>query len=187
MADASSPKIDEEMVAHRFDEEDRKTYMERRERLIAEAQVRNLALPASFVRLTGSFELQDRIPSCTACYFDLPEKIIESPFRAGDSIIRFLNDQQVCVCWYVYLPTDDSPFVISASGDGHEPFLDRIDFKKKPELVEVVLKYTALAAKSFDEFIYRFWIENCIWFHVEMGLPLTSYQLDYVRCIDPTF
>src|SRR3954468_9542865 len=61
------PKIDEEMPVHRPDEEARKAYMERRERILAEARALNLALPDTFVRLTGSFELQDRIPSCTAC------------------------------------------------------------------------------------------------------------------------
>src|SRR5207249_640051 len=100
-------------------------YLEKRERVLAEARALRLALPDSFVRLTGSFELQDRIPSCTACYFDLPEGVMESPFRAGDHVIRFLNDQQVCVCWYLYLSADESPFVISSSGAGDEPFLDR--------------------------------------------------------------
>jgi hypothetical protein len=181
------PKIDEEMHVHRPDEEARKAYRINRKRIMAEARALHLALPTMFVRLTGSFKLQDRIPSCTACYFDLPEKIIESPFRAGDYIVRFLNDQQVCVCWYLYLPADESPFVISSSGDGDEPFLDTIDFKESADSIDIAKKYAALAAKSFDEFIYRFWIENCIWFHLDMGLPLTPCQLEYVRSIDPSY
>lgn len=184
---ALHPKIDKEMCVYRTDEEFRKTYLENRERIISEARVLNLALPDAFVRLTGSFKLQDRIPSCTACYFDLPKKVIESPFRAGDHIVRFLNDQQVCGCWYLYLPVDESPFVISSSGDGDEPFLDTIDFKKRSDSIDIAKKYSALAAKSFDEFIYRFWIENCIWFHLDMGLPLTPCQLEYVRSIDPSY
>lgn len=86
------PKIDEEMRVYRPDEQARQTYTEKRERIIAEARALDLRLPETFVQLTGSFELQDRIPSCTACYFDLPEKVIESPFRRGDYVIRFLND-----------------------------------------------------------------------------------------------
>jgi hypothetical protein len=181
------PKIDEEMRVYRPDEEARRRYMEKRGRIMAEARAMNLALPDTLVRLTGSFDLQDRIPSCTACYFDLPEKVIESPFRAGDHIIRFLNDQQVCVCWYLYLPADESPFVISSSGDGDEPFLDTIDFNGRADSVDVARRYSAFAAKSFDEFIYRFWIENCIWFHLNMELPLTPSQLEYVRSIDPSY
>jgi hypothetical protein len=181
------PKIDKEMRVHRPDEEGLQTYMKKRERIIAEARALKLALPETFVQLTGSFELQDRIPSCTACYFDLPEKVIESPFRDGDHLIRFLNDQQVCVCWYLYLPADELPFVISSSGDGEEPFLDTTDFAKRADSLAVARKYSALAAKSFDEFIYRFWIENCIWFHLDMGLPLTPCQLEYVRSIDPSY
>jgi hypothetical protein len=181
------PKVDEEVRMYRPDDEGRKTYMEKRERIMAEARAFDLALPDTFVQLTGSFELQDRIPSCTACYFDLPEKVIKSPFREGDYIIRFLNDQQVCVCWYLYLPTGESPFVISSSGDGNKPFLDTIDVGRRAESIDFARKYTALAAKSFDEFMYRYWIENCIWFHRDMGLPLTPAQLDYVRSIDPNY
>jgi hypothetical protein len=181
------PDIREEMSDFQPDEEFRKEYRKKRRRILAEAGELGLALPESFVMLTGSFKLQDRIPSCTACYFDLPEKVIESPFRAGDHIIRFLNDQQVCVCWYLYLPPDDPAFVISACGDGEQPFLDTIDFAEKPRSVKTAQRYTALAARSFDEFIYRFWIENCIWFHLDMDLPLTPDQLAYARSIDPTY
>ncbi|HEY7328572.1 MAG TPA: hypothetical protein VH592_13075 [Gemmataceae bacterium] len=158
-----------------------------RKRILTEARALKLALPESFVQLTGSFELQDRIPSCTACYFDLSNKIIESPFRAGDHIIRFLNDQQLCVCWYLYLPADESCFVISSAGDGEEPLLDTIDFEESLDSVALAKKYSTLVAKSFDEFIYRFWIENCIWFHLDLGLPLTPVQLEYVRSIDPNY
>ena len=181
------PKVDKKMRVYRPDEEARKMYTRNRERIMAEARALNLALPNTFVQLTGSFELQDRIPSCTACYFDLPEKVIESPFRAGDHIIRFLNDQQVCVCWYLYLPADETSFVISSSGNGDEPFLDTIDFEKRTASLALAMSYSAFAAKSFDEFIYRFWIENCIWFHLDMGLPLTPSQLEYVRSIDPSY
>ena len=181
------PKIEEEMRPYRPDEEARKTSMGKRERIMAEARALDLPLPETFVQLTGSFELQDRIPSCTACYFDLPEKVIESPFRGGDHIIRFLNDQQVCVCWYLYVPADESPFVISSSGDGDEPFLDTIDCRRKGASIDIAKKYSALAAKSFDEFVYRFWIENSIWFHRDIGLPLTPGQLEYVRSIDPNY
>jgi hypothetical protein len=87
----------------------------------------------------------------------------------------------------VYLPTDESPFVISSSGDGDKPFLDTIDFGKRADSIDIAKKYSAIAAKSFDEFMYRFWIENCIWFHRDLGLPLTPKQLEYVRFIDPRY
>jgi hypothetical protein len=181
------PKIHKKMCVYRPDEEAQKTYRENRERIMAQAMSLHLELPDMFVELTGSLELQDRIPSCTACYFDLPETVIESPFRAGDHVIRFLNDQQVCVCWYLYLAADEGPFVISSSGDGQEPFLDTIEFAKRASSIDRAKKFAALAAKSFDEFIYRFWIENCIWFHLDMGLPLTRCQLEYVRSLDPSY
>ncbi len=181
------PRVEEEMQDYRADADQQKAYLENRQRILAEARSLKLNLPDAFVQLTGSFELQDRIPSCTACYFDLPEKVIESPFRRGDRIIRFLNDQQVCVCWYLYLPADEAAFVISSSGDGDEPLLDSIDFGRKPDSVARARKYSAFAAKSFDEFIYRFWIENGIWYHRSLGLPLTPAQREYVRSLDPGY
>lgn len=180
-------EIDAEMRAYRPDDEARKTYLRNRQKILEAAHALDLALPETFVQLTGSFELQDRIPSCTACYFDLPERILESPFRPGDHVIRFLNDQQLCVCWYLYLPADESPFVISSSGDGEEPCLDTIDFQKEASSADAALAYSSLAAKSFDEFIYRFWIENCIWFHLDFGLPLMRCHLEYVRSVDPSY
>jgi len=93
----------------------------------------------------------------------------------------------VCVCWYLYLPADELPFVISSSGDVINHFLDTIDFAKRAESVDVAKKYAAIAARSFDEFLYRFWIENCIWFHLDMGLPLTLCQLStFGLSIQPT-
>jgi len=47
------PKIDNEMRAHRPDEEARKNHIENRDRIIAQARALNLALPDTFVLLNG--------------------------------------------------------------------------------------------------------------------------------------
>ncbi len=106
------------MQPYRPSVEERLVYIENRKRILDLAEVEGVALPNSFVMLSDSFQLQNRIPSCTACYFDLPSGIMASPFWHSDRLIRFLNDQQVCVCWYLYIPHNTSPFVVCSSGAG---------------------------------------------------------------------
>lgn len=181
------PTIDAEMEDYRLDEKAKYEYARQLKTIEREAISLGIELPSTFLALARSFELQERIPSCTACYFDLPERIIESPFRQGDFILRFLNDQQVCVCWYIYLPTNAPHFVISSSADYDEPFLDSIDFEASPKLVQNCMESTSIAAKSFDEFIYRFWIENVIWFKLNEKIPMLELELDYIRHIAPDY
>jgi hypothetical protein len=180
-------RIDQEMSPHRPSDTFRQAYSRKREAIIQQAQVAGVSLPPLFLAISGSRQWQDRIPSCTACYFDLPDDLMASPFRQGDYLLRFLNDQQVTVCWYLYLPHDDDAFVISSSGDGDEPFLDTIDFQDDPDAITGALENTAVVAKSFDDFIYRFWIENLIWFNLEFELPMSAAELDYIRHIVPGF
>jgi hypothetical protein len=40
---------------------------------------------------------------------------------------------------------------------------------------------TMVVAESFNEFIYRFWIENEIWFALNDGKPLTDEQRRYAE------
>ena len=181
------PSIDAAMEDYRLDAEAKARYADQLKHIESEAISNEIKLPDTFLTIAHSFELQERIPSCTACYFDLPETIVESPFRNDDFMLRFLNDQQVCVCWYIYFPKQGPSFVISSSGDGDEPFLDEIDFVSKPQSVQECLETTSIAGRSFDEFIYRFWIENLIWLKLNEQIPMNRIELDYVRYIAPEF
>lgn len=145
-------------------------------------------VPTTLWELLASRKLQSRIPSCTACYFDLPLDWTASPFREGDQMLRFMNDQQCCYCWYLYVPTDQPPFVIASSCvGGNEDFLEEVDFKSHPELVDNAWLRTFFVAPGFDEFIRRFWLENLIWFKLVKGLKLLEREADYLRQIDPTW
>jgi hypothetical protein len=136
-----------------------------------EAQARGLGLtlPGAFVRLMGSPELQDRIPSCTACYFSLSQKIVPCPASDGGYIVRFLNDQQDVLLWYLYLtPAGESGVLVSPIG------LDDIA-EEMPgaalteEWRRSILANTFVCAPSFAAFIYRFWLENTLWFKLNEG------------------
>lgn len=142
-------------------------------RLQAEAQTLGLPLPEPFVRWMGSPALHDKIPSCTACYFDLPDKIIKSPVGDG-CIVRFLNDQQDVLLWYLYLTPDGDHFVFVSN-----IYFDKADLSKVPG--ERILNSAAYCAPSFEAFLYRYWLENTIWFAVNEGeRSLSDEQKKYL-------
>jgi hypothetical protein len=136
-----------------------------------------LYLPESFLRFMGSSALHDEIPSCTACYFDLPEKIIKSPVTdvsIGDGyIIRFLNDQQDVLLWYLYLTPDGDHFVFVSN-----IYIDEADLSEIPK--ERMIRALVYCAPSFETFLYRYWLENTIWFALNESNALTDEQKRYL-------
>jgi FAD-linked oxidoreductase len=163
--------LDAQLEVHRNDPSERGQI----DALAEQARQLGLTLPPAFVELMGSSELQDRVPSCTACYFKLSERIIPCPGAEQGSILRFLNDQQDVLLWYLYLTPDGGARVIVspyALDDGEE-------------LTDVgranVLSQTVEAAPTFDEFIYRFWLENTIWFKLnESGATFSPDEQAYL-------
>src|SRR5260370_27953037 len=71
--------------------------------IVASARHLGLSLPEAFLRLMSSPELQDRIPSCTACYFNLSQLAFCPGKKEEGYVIRFLHDQQHCIIWHLYL------------------------------------------------------------------------------------
>jgi hypothetical protein len=123
----------------------------------------------------GLEDLQGQIPSCTACYFDLSTEIIPSPLSNDDGyLIRFLNDQQDVLLWYLYIrPNGEHAVVVSPI-----PF-DNTEARKSLT-DEIILNNTFFCAESFEEFIYRFWLENEIWFALDEGATMTPTQQAYL-------
>jgi hypothetical protein len=146
--------IDHEMQEYRHAEEEG-ICMERLNQLLASAQQLGLSLPEPFVRLMASQELQDRIPSCTACYFDIPEKIVPCPGSENGYVIRFLNDQQFVLLWYLYLNPQGEHCVLVTHPRFH-------DLAESPEYAEPfqseeerqeALKGVYVCAPSFEAHI----------------------------------
>lgn len=169
-------RADQQMQVHRNAPEARGKL----DQIVAAAQRLGLTLPSSFLRLMGSPELQDRIPSCTACYFQLADDIIPCPGSEQGYIIRFLNDQQEVLLWYLYLtPAGEQRVLVS-------PFmLDEVaqDGPMNEQTRQAVIDNTFECAPTFAEFIYRFWLENVIWFKLNDGAsaaPLTGEEQAYV-------
>jgi hypothetical protein len=130
----------------------------------------SLKLPDSFMTFLVSPHLQNRVPSCTACYLDLSDRIIKSPVEDEDGfLIRFLNDQQTVLAWYLYLNRRGEHCILVASPE----FLEEADGETLPRDI-------FYCAPTFESFIYRFWIENSIWFALRDNYPLTKDQQEYM-------
>ena len=79
------------------------------ERDIQPAAVEQLALgagldlPASFQTFMSSPQLQSRVRSCTDCYLDPGERIVETVGSIPGYLVHFLSDSQSCAHWYLHV------------------------------------------------------------------------------------
>lgn len=108
-----------------FDVEETADLNSQIERLSASAAKLQLRLPNEFTRFMKSPDLPHRIRSCTGCFFELPEEIIESPAGANGYLIRFLSDSQGCLFWYLYLNGVGESCVVAS----YELFGSKADFE----------------------------------------------------------
>ena len=169
--------VDQQMDVHRRPDEPQGKLRD----IVADAGRLGLTLPDAFLRLMISRELRDRIPSCTACYFKLGDHIMECPGSPGTYIVRFLNDQQDCVLWYLYLTPAGQHAVLAALPE-LETYADPAKPSNADEIARVV-QATWACAPSFAAFIYRFWLENSIWFKLDGSdkAPLTEVERRYLE------
>ena len=122
-------------------------------KLFASALVR---LPREFVEFFRSPDLWRRIRSSTDCYLHLDGAACE--IRGGSGrLVRFLSDSQYCKHWCLH---------ISPCGTRHSVvvtyFYTGSDFAHPRGGLPHPRDITTCAA-SFEEFVYRFWIENELW------------------------
>lgn len=149
----------------------------------------NLSLPNAFRQLMDSAALMQHIPSCTNCYFRLSKKLVPCPGREEGFILRFLNAAQGQIAWYLYLTAQGEHCVLVGY-----PLLDLLNDPEDPEYTtqgiteeerSMVLQGSGVyvCASSFEEFLYRFWIENILWYKLvwyEGRKPLTEEEKYYL-------
>lgn len=92
--------------------------------------------------------------------------------------------------WYLYLTPQGEHRVLAT----HPRFHDLAEspeyadlFKSEVERQET-LKGVYVCAPSFEGFLYRFWIENTIWYNLYLRKPLTEEQkryLSHYRQVEP--
>lgn len=122
-----------------------------------EAKEKGLTIPNSFNKFICNIELIRRIRSNTDCYFELGNTIEEIPNTNGLYFIHFLSDSQYCVFWYLCIDKEGNNCVVtSANLYGHTEE-EYESFRHNDNEIGY------FCAKSFKDFIFRFWIENEIW------------------------
>ena len=99
----------------------------------------------------------------TDCYFDLGDHAVEVP---GGRLVHFLSDSQWIRHWLLFagagepaVVTTDFPAGFALTAEDHEVYPGEPVYE--------------ICAGSFLEFLWRFWIENEIWF----GLTRENHAL----------
>jgi hypothetical protein len=157
--------LDERMVFEHQRDEPVQPIVEAR---AAEARDAGLVLPESFGKFMTDPDLTVRVPSCTACYYDIGARLVSIPGRDGpERLLRFLNDQQACCIWYLLLEREGQGQVAFAIPEWTNTNAGTLDDAITP-------RELTICALSFEEFIKRFWIENTIWLKVNNGEALTG-------------
>lgn len=137
------------------------------------------ALPESFIAFVTDSALRDSVPTCTSCYWESDLPAAPSPVTEGATLVRFLNDQQGCLFWYLHL----------LPSGAHEVVCGGIAYDCEEAEPHEAAEDLLLVADDFDEFIARFWIENLAWYEV-VGQKRAEDELsppvrDYVRQLGP--
>jgi hypothetical protein len=161
-----------EMEPHFADAEKRDQLSARFEKTVEEAKAAGFAVPEVFLQFMRFRELRHRIPSCTACYFDAPDRLVK--MADGGVLFRFLNDQQWCVLWYLYLGPDTKEGIVASS---YAFDVDEAGFNGDESAEDADVWVCAF---DFESFLFRFWVENNIWFAKNDGYrELTELERHY--------
>jgi hypothetical protein len=114
-------------------------------------------LPREFVAFFRSPSLWRRIRSCTDCYLRLDSAAVGIRDGSG-ALIRFLSDAQDCKHWHLWLSPSGTRHSVVATyrftGSEHAHLKDGLPHPRD----------ITTCAGSFEEFVYRFWLENELWF-----------------------
>ena len=142
-----------------------------------------LSLPASFSRFMRSNELQSMVRSCTDCYLDPGQRIVETVGELTGHLMHFLSDSQCCSHWYLHILATGESAVLE-SDDLYGYLIENSDWIENPacrlDRIDVMGLNFNFCAPSFDQFLFRFWIENEIWYAPDENRPLNALELAYL-------
>ncbi|MFI0960548.1 hypothetical protein ACH4S8_03855 [Streptomyces sp. NPDC021080] len=160
-------------------------------RLAENLAAKGLALPRDFVTFHTDAKLHRALDdiSVTWCWTHISEPL-PSPAEPGAYMVRFLRDQQDCVLWYLYFRPSGDVFVVFS----HVDYADEYEARRAgdetgTDLDDPEEQRAALVrcAPTFEEFAYRFWIENHIWrtLHGDGPSGLDRRSRDYLNHYAP--
>jgi hypothetical protein len=135
------------------------------------------AFPTEFVTFLERPSLHARIRSSTACILELSVFPVFTASPPNGVIIQFLVDQQGVLRWYLWTDSSSDQAVLvsgEAFGSGHS------SRTQVGDMIDLFRGDFWLCARSFREFIYRFWFENEVWFSLREGHQLSPRQESYL-------
>jgi hypothetical protein len=91
-----------------------------------------------------------------------------------ERLLRFMNEQQSCLAWYLLLEPNGQHRVAVAGPE----FRDDLTGESFEDIA--VPTDILICARSFEAFVRRFWIENAIWYLTRDGRPLTVELIAYL-------
>jgi len=148
------------------------------------AQRAKVDLPSSFRLFMTDSDLQSRVRSCTDCYLDPGERVVETNGSIAGHLVHFLSDSQSCAHWYLHILPSRETAVLESS-DLYCLQVENSRWIENPachlERIDITRQNFVYCAPSFSDFLYRFWIENEIWFALVQGGSLTKLAKEYLH------
>jgi uncharacterized protein (TIGR02996 family) len=155
----------------------------------AEKRKQGYFVPAEFETFLADRDLPGRIKSCTDNYFEAPphptgnrpaaEHSTPSAESEDGLLVTFYADSQYCVLWAILLPREPGRYAPILAGPPGSLFPgiwnDSEEGSNEGQPV--------LAASQFEQFLFRWWIENEIWYATvwdESRRELTPLEEAYV-------
>jgi hypothetical protein len=130
-------------------------------------------LPSEFVTFFRSPALWRKVRSCTDCYFDIDPASTPIPGGLG-RLVRFMSDSQGCIHWHLCIsPCGTTHTVVATYHFTGSEYAHKPSGKPHPRDVTT-------CAASFEEFIYRFWIENELWYALSLHQAMPEHGEEYL-------
>ena len=152
----------------------------------AEKRQQGYFVPSDFERFLSDQDLPTRIKSCTDNYFEGPPNPLAD--HSGPSaewedglLVTFYADSQYCVLWGILLPREPGRYAPILTGPPEAlcpGFWNEVEEEGASDPGKPVL-----AASQFEPFLFRWWIENEIWFKTvwePSRQPLTPMEQAYI-------
>jgi hypothetical protein len=140
------------------------------ERIAVKTRSLGVELPPPFVEFLGT-RRRNWVRSPTACWLELPDRLVTIPGTERYAV-RFLNDQQGVFFWYLAL---------DAAGDQGVVVSDDLFDTDEAWLEDPSERQVYRCARSFEEFLHRFWLESEVYFRTQDGTPLTPTMRRYLN------
>lgn len=144
---------------------------------------RGFFVPVELVQLMTDSELQRQIPSCTDNFFQRADEAEEHALPDDACFLTFYSDSQSCVLWGIRLGRNERYAPILAGVPEHPD-----EDADAPAPGEPYFRFPDLtwSAPTLESFLYRWWIENTIWYATEwkpLRRPLNAEEQAYLDAL----